>query len=98
MTNTFYCTVKSKESCGQYKLAEKPANRKIKTVFDFVTMSPQMLAKNTVRAKTVRDPKSHTGEFKVIFGSAFVDGSFDTWGECFEATVRALEEQYDEMS
>lgn len=99
MTNTFYCTVKSTESCGNYKLAEKPANHKIKTLFDFVTMSPQRLAKKTIRSTFVRDPTSYEFEgFKVIFGSPFVDESFDTWGECFEAAVRALEEQSDEMS
>ena len=98
MTNTFYCTVKSTESCGNYKLAEKPANHKIKTLFDFVTMSPRMLAKKVIWSMPVRDPMSYAGEFKVIFSSAFADGSFDTWGECFDVTVRALEEPYDEMS
>lgn len=99
MTNTFYCTVKNTESCGHYKLAEKPANHRIKTLFDSVTMSPQALAKKTIRATFVRDPKSYEFEgYKVMYRSAFTDGSFDTWGECFEATVRALEEQYDEVS
>lgn len=98
MTNTFYCTVKSTESCGQYKLAEKPANHKIETLFDFVTMSPQMLAKKTILAMPVRDHASVVGGFKFIFGSPFVDKSFDTRDECFEAAVRALEEQYDAVS
>ena len=98
MTNTFHCTVKTTESCGHYKLADKPANHRIKTLFDFVTMSPQALAKKTIRSTAVRDPKSYEGGFKAIFSSPFVPESFDTWGECFEATVRALEEQYDEMS
>jgi hypothetical protein len=79
-------------------LAEKPANHKIKTLFDFVTMSPQMLAKKTICSTPVREPKSYDGRFKVVFMSPFVSGLFDTWGEFFEAVVRALEEQYDEMS
>ena len=98
MTNTFHCTVKSTESCGHYKLAEKPATHKIKTLFDYVTMSPQMLAKKTIGSMAVRDPKSYEGGFKTIFVSPLVTESFDTWDACFEAAVRALEEQYDEMS
>lgn len=98
MTNTFHCTVKSTESCGHYKLAEKPANQKIETLFDSVTMSPQMLAKKTIWSMPVRDPADPVGAFKNIFRSSFASGPFDTWGECFEAAVRALEGPYDEMS
>lgn len=99
MTNTFYCTVKSTESCGQYKLAEKPVNHKIKTFFDFVTMSPQMLAKKTICSIPVRDPNSYEfGGYRATYRSPFAEGSFDTWDECFEATVSALEEQYGEVS